>query len=131
MDINTLEKSLSDQLEIIGHMEVGSDERLKATREYQTLHDVYVKELKSEADLKTMEDARTIESVKLADSQVRAERERFDSYVDRGIDIAKWVGGLVVTGGIAMLGFEFEKEGAFTSKTVNNIQKKLWDLFRL
>lgn len=131
MDLEALEKELADQLEMIEKMPVGSDERLKATREYQTLHDVFVKERKAQSELETMNDDRMIKSAELADSRIQREHERIDGYVDRAIDIVKVVAGTALTGGAFLLGLEFEKEGAFTSKTMSNITNVLWKKFRL
>ena len=132
MDTNEqMEKVLADQLEIISHMEVGTDPHTNAVRAFDTLNDAYLERLRFDSECKQKEEERLNEAIKLADARIQNDRENRDRLVGRVIEGVKLVGFAAFVVGTTAVGYRFEQEGALTSQTFKRFQDFIWKSMRL
>lgn len=130
IDKDKLVKALNDNVEISSHMEVGSEDQLRATKVVESQAKTYAELIECEAKINAMENEQMIKSAELAEAQIKAEHERKLAVVDRVTNVAEKTVTVVGVGLLCIAGFHFEKEGAFTNKTFCKLSDWVWKLLK-
>lgn len=130
IDKDKLVKALNDNVEISSHMEVGSEDQLRATKVVESQAKTYAELIECEAKINAMENEQMIKSAELAEAQIKAEHERKLAVVDRVTNVAEKTVTVAGVGLLCVAGFHFEKEGAFTNKTFDKLSDWVWKLLK-
>ena len=130
IDKNSLVKNLNDNAEITSHMQVGSEEQLRATKVIESQVKTYVELAECEAKVEAIKNEQMIKSVELAEAQIKAEHDRKLAVADRVINITEKAITAVGVGALCVAGFHFEQEGAFNNKTFSKLSDWVWKLFK-
>ena len=130
IDKEKLVKALNDNVEISSHMEVGSEDQLRATKVVESQAKTYAELIECEAKINAMKNEQMIKSAELAEAQIKAEHERKLAVVDRVTNVAEKTVTVVGVGLLCVAGFHFEKEGAFTNKTFSKLSDWVWKLLK-
>ncbi len=123
-------KVLNDNVEILSHMEVGSEDQLRATKAIESQAKTYAELIECEAKINAIENEQMIKSAELAEAQIKAEHERKLAVVDRITNIAEKAVTVVGVGALCVAGFHFEQEGAFNNKTFGKLSDWVWKLLK-
>lgn len=138
-----LDGVIETEIQNLGSLSSGSDEKSKAIQNLATLHRLRIEEIKAETDTDEKRERRKMDSEQRKDELTLKERELngkeadrdrektfqnrqvMDQMIDRcmrtGMDIAGLVLPLVFYGIWMNKGFKFEETGSFTSTTFKNL----------
>lgn len=138
-----LDGVIETEIQNLGSLSSGSDEKSKAIQNLATLHKLRIEEIKAETDTDEKRERRKMDSEQRKDELTLKERELngkeadrdrektfqnrqvMDQMIDRcmrpGMDIAGLVLPLVFYGIWMNKGFKFEETGSFTSTTFKNL----------
>lgn len=130
IDKDKLVKSLNDNVEISSHMEVGSEDQLRATKVVESQAKTYAELIECEAKINAIENEQMIKSAELAEAQIKAEHERKLAVVDRVTNVAEKTVTVLGVGALCVAGFHFEQEGAFSNKTFSKLSDWVWKLLK-
>ena len=130
IDKEKLVKALNDNVEISSHMEVGSEDQLRATKVVESQAKTYAELIECEAKVNAIENEQMIKSVELAEAQIKAEHERKMAVVDRITNVAEKTITVLGVGALCVAGFHFEEEGSFTNKTFGKLSDWIWKLLK-
>lgn len=123
-------KVLNDNVEILSHMEVGSEDQLRATKAIESQAKTYAELIECEAKINAIENEQMIKSAELAEAQIKAEHERKLAVVDRITNVAEKAVTVIGVGALCVAGFHFEQEGAFNNKTFGKLSDWVWKLLK-
>lgn len=130
IDKEKLVKALNDNVEISSHMEVGSEDHLRATKVVESQAKTYAELIECEAKINAIENEQMIKSAELAEAQIKAEHERKLAVVDRITNVAEKTVTVLGVGALCVAGFHFEQEGAFNNKTFGKLSDWVWKLLK-
>lgn len=138
-----LDGVIETEIQNLGSLSSGSNEKSKAIQNLATLHKLRIEEIKAETDTDEKRERRKMDSEQRKDELTLKERELngkeadrdrektfqnrqvMDQMIDRcmrtGMDIAGLVLPLVFYGIWMNKGFKFEETGSFTSTTFKNL----------
>lgn len=120
-----LDEVIEDELENLMDLERGSDEEAKAIKNLTDLHKLRIEEIRTDSDTEDRNQRRYMDAEAHDDderyrkNQLKA--DSIDRYLKFGLGILELALPLAFYGVWMRMGFEFEKEGTFTSTTFRNL----------
>lgn len=120
-----LDEVIETEIRNLEYLEPGSQEKAAAVNTLATLHKLRIEEIKVEADADERDARLEGEEIDRERDEKLKQRQFKDGKIDRYVRLAASVAELVVPlmfyATWMKMGFEFEKEGTFTSLTFKNL----------
>ena len=112
-----LEEEIKAQIENLSNLESGSEQKMQAVDDLAKLYKLSIEEKRLQADSEE-------KSADAQDKERQIREQKKDRWVRIGIAVAELILPLAFYGRWMKRGFEFEKEGAYTSTTFRGLFSK-------
>jgi hypothetical protein len=120
-----LNEAISEELEELKMLQLGSEEHVKGSESIEKLYKVALADMKNQIDIAQQEIDESTEMAKIRKDKEAMAEEKRDRYVRYVLDGVKIIAPLMLYSIWMKRGFEFEKDGTFTSTTFRNLFQKI------
>lgn len=120
-----LNEVISEELEELKKLQVGSDEHLKGSESVEKLYKIALQDVKNQIEIEEQAINEDFNVKKLKIEDKAAIEEKKDRIVRYAIEGVKIIAPLMLYSIWLKRGFEFEKDGTFTSTTFRSLFQKI------